>query len=295
MADKRLMFGKLPAKVDKRTIRLSSILVKKLLPDLPESYDIDKELGGIVDNNMYANDQYGDCVMAARAHQTLRFEKFEQNKLLSITDKEVINEYLEESGGLDVGLYLLNSLKAWRKNGWMVGSKTYCIYAFASVDWKNHDEVKYCIHLLGGVNFGVKIYQADIDQFESGEGWHLTGKDGSFLGGHGVYAFCWFDVVGYDDNGLICMTWGKRQHIKWDWWDARVDESYGIVDNRDDWVENSPVDVKKLDAYLDEITGDGDNESTCQFSRGIVKGLNGLYRVCGKKTRFVTTIRKEQK
>jgi hypothetical protein len=30
---------------------------------------------------MFANDYHGDCVIAGRAHQTLRFEDKEQNKM----------------------------------------------------------------------------------------------------------------------------------------------------------------------------------------------------------------------
>ena len=106
----KLRLGKLPPKIDSRTIKLSSILKLKLLPALPEAFNVDDSLGGVEDNNMYANDRYGNCVIAARAHQTLRFEKFEQKLVIPITDQEVIDQYFEESGDIDSGLYLLDSL-----------------------------------------------------------------------------------------------------------------------------------------------------------------------------------------
>lgn len=214
-------FGKLPPLPDKRNIKLRKILRKELLPPLPDTYDIDDALGGIDDNRMFANDEYGNCVIAARAHQTFRFEKYEQGKQIAITDQEVIDQYLKESFGMDMGLILLVSLKRWRKEGWPVGEKTYTIYAFAEVDWKNHEEVKHCIHLLGGVNFGMLVYQCDVDQFEAGEAWHLTESPGPYLGGHGVYAYRYGKLIGYDERGLTCMTWGKRQRMTWAFWDAR--------------------------------------------------------------------------
>lgn len=282
-----IKLGKLPAIYDKRTIRLSSIIRKELLPPLPESYCIDKALGGIDDDRMFGNDRYGDCVIAARAHQTLRFEKFEQGEQIAIMDEEVIAQYLEESGGRDVGLFLLNSLKEWRKEGWVVGGKLYHIYAFASVNWKNHDEVKHCIHLLGGVNFGMMIYTRDIEQFNAGLGWELTGNDGWIQGGHGVYLYAY----GYDSEGLTCMTWGKRQKMTWDFWDKRIDEAYAIVDSRNDWLENSPVDAEKLDSYLREVTGEYEEEpSTCPFARGITKTLNVLSKRLGRESRFKSVI-----
>lgn len=280
-----IRFGKLPPKIDRRTIKLSSILRKELLPALPDYYNIDKYLN-IQDNFMFANDIYGDCVIAARAHQTLRFETYEQGIQPHISDEEVIKQYLKETGGEDRGLILLLSLVRWRSNGWVVGGKTYNIHAFASVDWKNHDEVKHCIHLLGGVNFGMDVYSTDIEQFDNNEIWELTPSSGEYLGGHGVYTYAY----GYDGEGLLCMTWGKKQKMTWDFWDARVDEAYGIVDNRDEWLDNSPIDVELLDSYLREITGDSGEPSECVFSQGLVKVLNILWWLAGRKTRFIAVV-----
>jgi len=257
-----LKLGKLPPAIDFRTITLSSILRLELLPPLPETYDIDTSLNGIEDNFMYNNSVYGDCVIAARAHQTLRFEKFEQSVQIPITDQEVIDQYFAETGGADRGLVLLTSLKSWRNDGWVAAGEHYNIYAFASVDWRDHDQVKHCIHLLGGVNFGMRVYERDMEQFHAGDTWHLTGDDGRLLGGHGVYLYAY----GYDHEGLWCMTWGKRVKMTWDFWDARIDEAYGIVDNRNEWMgDDSPVDVEKLDAYLKEITKDNPQPTGCLF------------------------------
>lgn len=280
-----LRLGKRPAKLDSRTIKLSSILKKKLLPDLPETYDIDEAVGGVVDDNMYANDQYGCCVIAARAHQSLRYEKFEQGIQPPITDQEVIDEYLKETGGEDSGLYLLDSLKAWRK-GWLAGGKTYSIYAFASVEWKDHDEVKHCIHLLGGVNFGMEVYSKDMEQFKAGKIWEITSSSGFYQGGHGVYTPAFIKIVGYNEVGPVCVTWGKCQQMTWEFWDARVDEAYGIVDNRDDWIKDSPVDVAKLDGYLKEITAGNEEPSSCSIAKGFIKCCNFILALTRRDTRL---------
>ena len=267
-----LKCGKLPAKIDERSIRLSAIIKKELLPLLPVHYDVDEAVGGIANNRMFLNDQYGDCVIAARAHQTFRFEKFEQGRQIEILDQEVKDQYFDETGGGDWGLVLLSSLNSWRNDGWPVGGKNYTIYAFAAVDWKDHDEVRHCIHLLGGVNFGMTIYQNDMDQFNTNKPWRLTGNNGNYKGGHGVY----LHVYGTDKTGLICTTWGRPQRMSWEFWDARVDEAYGIVDNRNAWMgPSSPVDVQTLDAYLKEITANGaEPKSGCSFAPfGIIRDL----------------------
>ena len=289
-----LKLGKLPPVIDHRTIPLRLIIRAELLPELPSVYD-NHEVYNVVDDFMFANDVYGDCVKASRAHQTLVFEAFEQGKQIEITDKEVVDEYFKETGGRDTGLILLTSIKDWRNDGWPIGGRNYTIYAFASVDWFDHDEVKHCIHLLNGVNFGMKVYQTDLDQFKAGEGWHLTGSDGAFKGRHGVYACKYRDidngeewakyhnsskVVSYSLDGVWAMTWGRKQFMTWDFWDARVDEAYGIVDNKNKWMgDDSPVDVQKLDAYLQEITkGRGENSGCAipflgKLIKFLLKGL----------------------
>jgi hypothetical protein len=60
-----LMLGKLPPKDDTRTIKLVNVLKVGLLPPLPVSFDVDANLQTpMVDNRMYLNDIYGDCVVA---------------------------------------------------------------------------------------------------------------------------------------------------------------------------------------------------------------------------------------
>ena len=291
-----LKFGlKLPAIRDIRTIPLPTILKLRLLPPLPESWNVNEEVGGVDDNYMFGNDEHGDCVKAAFAHQTLRFEKFEQGIQIEILAQEVIDEYYRETGGPDSGLYLTYAMKDWRNHGLGFGDRIYNIYAYAGVDTRDHTQVKYSIYLLDGIIFGMQVFQTDIDQFRAGEPWHLTNANGDFLGGHGVYGFSYFDsdevtfdepsvtdseqqgtgyarlpnlsrVIGWNDKGLWCVTWGVEQFMTWDFWDARVNQAYAVVDNRNEWQGESPVDVEKLDTYLKEITGNGEEDNSgCLF------------------------------
>jgi len=90
----------------------------------------------------FANDTYGDCVIAGRAHQTLRFESLEQGKRLTITDREVLEEYFKETGGEDTGLVVLDSLKLWRRRGWKAAGARYRIKAFAEIDPGKKTEIR---------------------------------------------------------------------------------------------------------------------------------------------------------
>lgn len=260
-----LKLGKLPARKDIRTLKLSTIL--RTLPPIPDEYDIDAALTGITDNRTFANDKYGDCVIAARAHMTLRFEKFEQGKQPEITDKNVTDEYFKETGGPDTGLNMLNSLNYWRQYGWTLDDgKIYKIHAFAAVDWLDENQVKAAIYLFRGIYFGIRVAKYYYDQFNKGNYfWDVVADDGDNIGGHALYGMkyfkisvwptSFFHVAGYNNTGPVFITWGKYAQVTWAWWNKYVDEAYIVIDEQDTWIppENNPLDTNKLEQYLADI------------------------------------------
>ena len=246
--------GKRPAKRDSRNLQLKAVL--KELPPIPADWDFDVAGGSSIPLPVFANDKWGDCVMAARAHQTLRFEDFEQKAVIPISDNDVLKEYWKEQGANcrhrrpDNGLVVLDSLKCWRKKGWKAAGKSYSIYAFAEVSYRNHDEVMAAIYLLSGACIGLQLPVSAESQFDAGQPWDITtGPDAEpgSLGGHCVY------LVGYGGSGPVGVTWGKKQPMTWAFLDRYCDELYAIVDNRDKFLRNSPVDVDKLAGYLEQL------------------------------------------
>jgi hypothetical protein len=250
--------GKLPARKDTRTIKMSAIL--KTLPPIPDEHDVDAALTGIADDHMFANNKYGDCVMAARAHMTLRFEKFEQNQLISITDKNVTDEYFKETGGPDTGLNMLDSLNYWRQTGWtLADGHNYKIHAFASVEQTDTDQTKAAIYLFRGVYFGIWVAQYYYDQFKAGNYfWDVVANDGGNIGGHALYGMKYLKIkaTGYNDIGPIFITWGKYVQVTWAWWKKYVEEAYIVIDERDSWIpqENDPLEIDKMEQLLSEVT-----------------------------------------
>jgi hypothetical protein len=245
-----LMFklGKKPVKLDNRNIKFSKLLKVELLPTIPESYDCDRQ--NICPEQMFGNDQLGDCVLAARANQTLRFQFYQQNCIVPITTQDCVNEYYSEEGGqVDEGLVMLDSLNEWRQKGWPISDgHTYSIDAFASLDFTNLTEVKAGIYLLNGLQTGMQVPQSAMDQFQSGLSWDIVDDDGGNLGGHAIY------IVGFNLSGPVCVSWSKKQQMSWNFWTKYVDECYGVVDNMDSWVARDPLDIPLLQQYLDEVT-----------------------------------------
>ena len=272
--------------VDFRTIPLRAVLKLDKLPALPAGWDAHEAVGGVIDNNMFGNDEYGCCVIAAVAHETLTFEVFEQDILIPITTKEVVDEYFRQSHGRDTGLLLTSAMKEWRNTGWIAGGKHYNIHAFAGVEPRDHTQVKYSIFLFNGIIFGMLVFSTDIDQFRKGEPWHLTPHNGAFEGGHGVYGFRYYDedsisfylkpgevphgqgtgyanfplfskILSWNEKGLWCITWGEEQFMTWDFWDARVNQSFAIIDNRNKWLDpkKSSLNLPLLSEQLELVTG----------------------------------------
>ncbi len=244
---KTVKLGKLPAKIDDRTIQLKRIL--KVIPPYPPAYDVDNTYPNLVDNNMFGNDRYGDCVIAGRAHQTLRFEDFEQQKVIPIADIDVTSEYFKETGGADNGLDILTSLNEWRKQGWSTCGNQYSIYAFAQINVIDKNETSAACFLFNGLYIGLRLPLTAQNQVI----WDLVGGPGAepdSWGGHCVY------IVAYDADGLTCVTWGERKRMTWAFFQFYCDQAFAVIDNKDNWVDNSPVDVTTLSNILADVTGE---------------------------------------
>lgn len=239
--------GKLATKRDPRNFQFKKLLVKDNLPPLPMPFDVDSSLANMTDSRMFLNDVLGCCVISGRGHISFRFEDFEQDIIIPITDEEIKTQYFKESGGKDSGLIMLDSLDKWRKEGWIAGGKPYNIYAFAQIDPKHHDDVMYGVYLLRGILCGLGLPVSAKKQ----DVWDVvSGREGEFgsWGGHCVY------IVAYNETGPVCVTWGARKQMTWAFWDAYCDEAYAIVDNKDLWLtDTNPLNCELLDKYLHDI------------------------------------------
>lgn len=286
----RFKLGKLPQKVDYRTFQLKNLFITKNLPPLPSAYDIDSTFSNFSDTNMYGNDRYGDCVIAGRAHMTLRFEDFEQVLLIKIADKEVTDEYFKESGGQDSGLVMLDSLNEWRKSGWTASGRIYNIYAYAQIDKTNHDELRYSVYLLRGAYTGFSVPQSAMDQFNAGQPWTVSG-DNTIIGGHCVY------IKAYNSTGPICVTWGKDQQMTWAFWDKYFDEAYAVIDAQDSWIDptTNPLNCEELVKELNEITNTPTpppeppvppTPSPCKVGNSVAKVASFIAKLLHRKGRF---------
>ena len=240
--------GKHPAKRDERNFRFAAL--RRAAPKVPSIYDFDTTHRGIP-TPMFSNDQLGDCVMAGRAHQTLRFEDLEQKSVIPISDAEVRREYFKETGGRDTGLVVLDSLNFWRRRGWVAAKRRYFIKAFTELDLRDHAQLKQSVFFATGAGIGTTLPKAALTQFQAGQPWTVVagpkGRPDPQLG-HYVY------VCAYNTTGPVCVTWGRKQQMTWAWYDKYVDEAYSIIDKKDLKRVAKLLDVGRLHRALATVS-----------------------------------------
>jgi hypothetical protein len=220
-------------------------MMRAALAPLPLAYDFDTAHPGIP-TPMFANDVLGDCVIAGRAHQTLRFEKIEQGSVLMIKDSDVTKQYFKETGGPDEGLVVSESLERWRREGWTVAAKKYKIRGYSTIDYRNPEEVRAAIYSDVGIGIGVLLPLSAKDQIHTGQPWEITAGPGAARnswGGHYVY------VCGYTTRGPVCVTWGRKQQATWAWIARYCDEAYAIFDAKNQF-RTSVLEAGKVDAAM---------------------------------------------
>ena len=240
--------GKLPVRTDVRTLRLRRYVDPTKLPPPPATIDLTP---GVPEWPMYGNDRIGDCTTAAAGHMIEAWTAAVRGQAEIISEASVLDafEHVKQVDPLtgEEGAVELDVLRYWRREG--IGSHKIGAYARVSV----HDRrlVETGAWLFGGLYIGLQLPLTAREQ----EVWDWTGslagdaRPGSW-GGHAV------DVVGYDANGLVVVTWGRLKQMTWSFWDRYCDEAYCILS--DDFLDAGKApngfDLASLKADLALVT-----------------------------------------
>ncbi len=221
--------GRKARKTDTRTLQLAKYFTPEI-PAPPASVDWSK---GITSWGSFLNNTLGDCTIAGGLH-AIQVWSANASTEASLTDAEALQYYEDWDGynpnnpATDQGGIELDVLTDWKQQG-LAG---HALDAFAEVQPAHINDVKQTISLFGGTYIGLALPQSA--QAQVGSLWDVTygpeGEPGTW-GGHCVF------VVGYDANGLTCITWGALQRMTWDFWLEYVDESYALISP--DWIEKA--------------------------------------------------------
>jgi hypothetical protein len=215
--------GKLPPRVDVRTLSLKEYVDPARLPEPPDVLDVTAHVAAWP---MYGNDRIGDCTTAAAGHMIEAWTAESRGAAVEVSESAVLAAFdrvkiVDPITG-EEGAVELDVLRDWRKHG----VDHHRIGAFARVSVHDHLLVRTAAWLFGGLYIGLALpLSAQRQQTWDWNG-SLAGDDrpGSW-GGHAV------DVVRYSPGSLTAVTWGRLQDLTWPFWDRYVDEAYCILSN----------------------------------------------------------------
>ncbi len=247
-----MKLGKHSAKHDPRTLHLHDYIDINKFPKAPAEHVWAKKIPG---NRwgLMLNKKIENCTIAAAGHLIMEWTA-DNGKPIVPTDEHILKAYSAITGynpntkEHDDGATTLQALKHWRKKG-IAGHK---VMIFVKLNHKNHAHLKHGCYLFGGCYAGLQLPKTAWGQAE----WRIPpegskkgrGKYGSW-GGHCVA------IIGYDKEGLTCVTWGKTKKMTWAFWDAYCEEAFAVISHDFAKKKGSPsgFDIDTLKKDLKKI------------------------------------------
>jgi hypothetical protein len=248
----RFKLGKNDPKFHEKTLSMSRILLPDALPPSPEKtyweYKIPPNTIG-----MFANDNIGDCVVAAIAH-FIMLVTAHTGKIVIPEVAEVVamysalSGYDPRTGANDNGVAITDALNYMQTVG-LAGLK---ILGWAQLDHTNILRRHQGIHIFGANLVGVQLPAIAQEQFGKRLNWEDVLADGGIEGGH-----CTLES-GYGSEGSNHETWGKGDQKASTAWNAKyMDEAYVVITQ--DWINEATglapnmLDMDRLRADLELV------------------------------------------
>lgn len=198
--------GKKPARPGAMKLKFADFVKKPKLPTPPKSFGHDAI---VKDWGMLGNDQYGCCVFAGAAHETILWRK-EADVDCLFTAEDVLKDYAAVTGfnpkepWTDQGTDMTKAAEYRRGTG-IIDSKgqRHTVGAFLALEPGDIKQHLQALWMFGAVGIGIEVPSNAMDQFDAGKPWDITPHT-SIEGGH------YIPLVAYRDM-LHCVTWAKVQ------------------------------------------------------------------------------------
>jgi hypothetical protein len=221
-----LKLGKAPASHDTRDLQFLDY--RQTVTEIPIArigyqHELPEPIG------MLGNDQYGDCVFAGAAHETMLWN-WTQARAVPFTDEAVLGDYGAVTGftptdpSSDQGTDVHEALAYRRKTGIADATgQRHKIGAYVALEPGNWHELLEALEVFEAVGIGFEFPGYAMDQFNAGLRWSYR-PGGTIEGGHYV------PVVGRSHVSTITtITWGQKQDMTRAFFHAYCDEAYGLL------------------------------------------------------------------
>lgn len=250
--------GKRPARPGAIRMRFGAYFMSPNLP--PSPVRIGKP--GLVRTwGMLANDQYGDCVWAGAAHETMMLNAAAGAPVTAFSSADVLSDYSAVTGfsasdpKSDQGTDVSDAARYRQKTGIVdAAGRRHTIDIYTALSPGDLRQLALAVQYLGIAGVGVLLPSNAEDQFDAAEPWHLvTGFPPE--PGNGHYVPC----VGRNSQGnFVFVSWGRLQAAEPAWVSACMDEAVAYLSRerlKSSGLSPDGLDLAKLEDDYKQITG----------------------------------------
>lgn len=179
---------------------------------------------------MLGNDEYGDCVFAGAAHETMVFAREGGNNTIGFSTFDVLQDYAAVTGfdprnpDSDQGTDMQAAASYRRKTGVRDGvGVRHKIDAYLALQVGNWDQLMIAMYLFGAAGIGVQLPDSAEKQFDAHMPWTVV-KGAQIEGGH------YISGVGRNSHTeALVVTWGRLQAMSRDFYERFNDEGCAYV------------------------------------------------------------------
>lgn len=240
-----MKFGKLPAQEDSRTLKLANYEV--FLPTPPKIFGY----GGLYTNwGVLGNDDYGDCVLAGAAHETMVWTKLRGGTDVKMSTQNTLLDYSDVTGfdpndpNSDQGTNMLDALKYRRTTGVRDAfNSRHKIAAYVALEPGNFAQAIQACFVFGAIGIGFLVPDSIWDQWDNGEYWDVEDPNSPIIGGHYVPG------VGSRNSTarITIITWGRRWQMTKAFYEKYVDEAWVMLSEEQIRADGTGIHGLNLD------------------------------------------------
>ncbi len=224
-----MMLGKHPATPGAVKLKLKDYINTSVLPTPPWNFGFDNlvndDQGAGRSWDMLGNDQWGDCVEAGAAHETMVLNA-QAGKVVTFSRDSVLADYSAATGfnpndpSTDRGTWMPGYASYRKKTGIVdANGVRHKVGAYLAITPRDIEETITAAYVFGGaVGIGFSCPNTIFQQFSNNEAWHVVPGTHN-VGGHYV------PFVAHRKSMLRIVTWGREQFMKPGYFENYNDET----------------------------------------------------------------------
>jgi hypothetical protein len=251
-----MKFGKREHQFDDRTLLLSEYIRGENLHP-PTNFNFDKARSPIPFHK-YGTDEWRCDVIAAQAHQLMRFYRVRKRQTLVIQESDVIDRYRSLTGAKsagdrkDTGLSALDAFRDWRRFEWMIGGKfpdNGRIFAYGELEPNDRMMMRLATYLFTGIYIGLWLPKGVDSTMPRWDWAGQNGNDWKPGSRGGLLSYC----KAYTSTGYELIVGEKKIFATNEFVEKFCDEAWAVLYSlSDDWVPLI-LDVPALTATLEAV------------------------------------------